>query len=106
MKLYSLLQGFLHLVHCRRLSPLSTRLPSLRPESLFERRENETSSWNPSLALQRLCFDLRPSDRKDTTPLQGHRPLRCGRDRTRLEKKFRPLRLGITVRTAIRVKAA
>jgi hypothetical protein len=22
---------------------------SLRPESLFERRENETLSWNPSL---------------------------------------------------------
>src|SRR6266550_2396789 len=49
MRLYSLPRGFLQRVHGRRLSPLSTRVRSLRPESLFERRENERSSWNPSL---------------------------------------------------------
>src|SRR5262245_22486301 len=79
MKLYSLRRGFLHRVHGRRLSPLSTRVRSLRPESLFERRENETSPWNPSLGrYSRLCFDPGHYDRKDSTSLQGHSLLRCG----------------------------
>src|SRR6476620_2703286 len=64
MRLYSLRRGFLQRVHGRRLSPLSARVQSLRPESLFERRENETSSWNPSRRYSRLCFDLGPSDRR------------------------------------------
>src|SRR5262249_44764142 len=46
MKLYSLRRGFLHRVHCRRLSPLSTRMRSLRRELLFGRCANETSSRN------------------------------------------------------------
>src|SRR5262245_46090664 len=45
MKLYSLRRGFLHRVHGRRLSPLSTRMRSLRRELLFGRCANETSSW-------------------------------------------------------------
>src|SRR5262249_62057758 len=49
MRLYSLRRGFLHRVHGRRLSPLSTRVRSLRPELLFKGRENDTLSWNPSL---------------------------------------------------------
>jgi hypothetical protein len=79
MRLYSLRRGFLQRVRGRRLSPLSTRVWSLWPESLFERRENETSSWNPSLgATADYAFDLGPSDRKDSTSLQGPRLLRCG----------------------------
>src|SRR5215813_5387604 len=79
MRLYSLRRDFLQRVHGRWLSPLSTRVRSLRPESLFERRENETSPWNPSLGrYSRLCFDPGPSDRKDSTSLQGHSLLRCG----------------------------
>jgi hypothetical protein len=44
-------RGFLHRVHCRRLSPLSTRMRSLRRELLFGRCANETSSWIRPLAL-------------------------------------------------------
>src|SRR5262245_10737260 len=53
MKLYSLRRGFLHRVHCRRLSPLSTRMRSLRRELLFGRCATETSSWIRPLVLQR-----------------------------------------------------
>src|SRR6516165_11694410 len=45
MKLYSSRRGFPHRVHCRRLSPLSTQMRSLRRELLFWRCSNETSSW-------------------------------------------------------------
>src|SRR5262249_6901255 len=58
MKLYSLRRGFLHRVHCRRLSPLSTRMRSLQRELLFGRRATETSSWIRPLVLQRnASFD-------------------------------------------------
>src|SRR5262249_4103892 len=58
MKLYSLRRGFLHRVHCRRLSPLSTRMRSLRRELLFGRCANETSSWIRPLVLQPTMLDL------------------------------------------------
>ena len=58
MKLYSLRQGFLHLVHCRRLSPLSTRMRSPRRELLFGQCANETSSWIRPLVLQPTMLDL------------------------------------------------
>src|SRR5262249_18878203 len=58
MKLYSLRRGFLHRVHCRRLSPLSTRMRSLRRELLFGRCATETSPWIRPLVLQRAgSFD-------------------------------------------------
>src|SRR5262245_54065165 len=58
MKLYSLRRGFLHRVHCRRLSPLSTRMRSLRRELLFGRCATETSSWIRPLVLKRnASFD-------------------------------------------------
>src|SRR5262249_44790499 len=50
--------GFLHRVHSRRLSPLSTRMRSLRRELLFGRCATETSSWIRPLVLQRdASFD-------------------------------------------------
>src|SRR6516164_5954984 len=58
MKLYSLRRGFLHRVHCRRPSPLSTRMRSLRRELLFGRCANETSSWIRPLVLQPTMLDL------------------------------------------------
>src|SRR5262249_41914407 len=58
MRLYSLRRGFLHRVHCRRLSPLSTRMRSLRRELLFGRCANETSSWIRPLVLQPTMLDL------------------------------------------------
>src|SRR5262249_39995477 len=50
--------GFLHRVHCRRLSPLSTRMRSPRRELLFGRCANETSSWIRPLVLQPTMLDL------------------------------------------------
>src|SRR5262249_61156 len=58
MKLYSLRRGFLHRAHCRRLSPLSTRMRSPRRELLFGRCANETSSWIRPLVLQPTMLDL------------------------------------------------
>src|SRR5262245_11600253 len=58
MKLYSLRRGFLHRVHCRWLSPLSTRMRSPRRGLFFGRCANETSSLIRPFVLQPPLLEL------------------------------------------------